>query len=568
MTVYAFLKLLGCLALLMFGMKMMSEALQKLTGGRLRRVLGTMTHNRFAGICTGTVVTTAVQSSTATTVLTVSLVNAGLLTLKQAISVIMGANIGTTVTAWIIALFGFNFQMSAVVFPLFAIGIVSSYFKTPSSRSFGEFIFGFAFLFLGIATLRENAIAMDLPHNEAVMGFFVSCRNFGFMSYILFLLLGGFLTMCVQSSVVIMAITMILCSTGVADIYQGVALVLGENIGTTITSNIVALNANTQARRAALSHLIFNLFGVFWVLLVFRPFISLVCSMVGFDPNADLTQDADAATRISYALSAFHTAFNLCNVLILVWFVNFFEKFVSKIIRGKDEEDEVMRLKFIGGGLLSTAELSLLEAKKEINHYAMRAHRMFGFVPKLLETEDPDDFSKLCARIEKYEDESDSMESEIANYLTRLSEGKLSSESKVQIRAMLREISEIESICDSCFNMSRVINRKYRSKESFTDEQISHIHSMWELCDKALTQMEKVLADTDHSIDPRISLRIEEEINTYRTRLKEKNVMDVNDQKYDYQTGVNYMDIIVSSEKLGDFAINIVEAHTHVKLTS
>ena len=567
MTIFTFLTLLGCLALLMFGMKTMSEALQKLTGGGLRKVLGTMTTNRFTGICTGAIVTTAVQSSTATTVLTVSFVNAGLLTLAQAISVIMGANIGTTVTAWIIALFGFNFQMSLIVFPLFAVGIIASYFKSPGARSFGEFIFGFSFLFLGIATLRENAIAMDLPHNESVMNFFVTCRNFGFLSYVLFLILGGVLTMCVQSSVAIMAITMILCSTGVADIYQGIALVLGENIGTTITSNIVAWNANPSARRAALSHLIFNLFGVCWVLIVFRPFISMVCAMVGYDTTADITQDPNAATRINFALCAFHTAFNLCNVLILVWFIKLFEKVVCKIIRGK-EEDEDMRLKFISGGLLSTAELSLLEARKEINHFAMRAHRMFGFVPQLLELTDPDDFSKLFARIEKYENISDNMEVEIADYLNRVSEGRLSGESKMQLRCMLREISEIESICDSCYNMSRVINRKFKAKESFSEEQVSHIKHMWELCDKALTQMEKVLADTEHTVDPHQSLYIENEINIYRTQLKEMNVNDVNDKKYDYQTGVNYMDIIGDSEKLGDYAINVVEAHAQVKLTT
>ena len=567
MTLFTFLKLLGCLALLMFGMKMMSEALQKLTGGGLRKVLGTMTTNRFTGICSGALVTTAVQSSTATTVLTVSFVNAGLLTLTQAISVIMGANIGTTVTAWIIALFGFSIPMSALVFPLFALGLAMSYMKSTGAKSFGEFIFGFSFLFLGIATLRENAIAMDLPHNDMVMSFFVSTSNLGFLSYLIFMLIGGVLTVCVQSSVAIMAITMILCSTGVADIYQGIALVLGENIGTTITSNIVALKANTSARRAALSHLTFNLFGVCWVLLVFRPFITMVCKIVGYDTTADVSQDPNAAERINYALCAFHTAFNVCNVLILVWFIPLLERFVCKIISG-GEEDEDMRLRFISGGLLSTAELSLLEARKEINHFAMRAHRMFGFVPDLLKLENGDEFSKLFARIEKYEGISDNMEVEIANYLNRVSEGKLSGESKMQIRCMLREISEIESICDSCYNMSRVINRKFKAKEKFTEDQLGHIHHMWNLCDNALTQMEKVLSDTDHQIDPHESLNIENEINNYRTQLKENNVVDVNDKKYDYQTGVNYMDIIGDSEKLGDYAINVVEAHTQVKLTT
>lgn len=567
MTVFTFLKLLGCLALLMFGMKTMSEALQKLTGGGLRKVLSTMTTNRVTGIFSGALVTTAVQSSTATTVLTVSFVNASLLTLSQAISVIMGANIGTTITAWIIALFGFNFQMSVIVFPLFALGIMLSYFKSPSAKSFGDFIFGFSFLFLGIATLRENAIAMDLSHNEAVMNFFTSCRNLGFLSYIIFLILGGVLTMCVQSSVAIMAITMILCSTGVADIYQGIALVLGENIGTTVTSNIVALNASTSARRAALSHLIFNLFGVCWILIVFRPFIKLVCSMVGFDPTADLSVDPNASSRINFALCAFHTAFNTCNVLILVWFIPLFEKVVCSIIKGK-EEDEDMRLRFISGGLLSTSELSLLEARKEINHFAVRAHRMFGFLPQLLQLKNNDEFVKLYTRIEKYEGISDNMEVEIANYLNQVSEGRLSPESKTQIRCMLREISEIESICDSCYNMARAINRKFNLREHFTEEQSTHIAHMWELCDKALTQMEQILEDTDHRVDPRISLNIENEINHYRTQLKEANVTDVNDKKYDYQTGVTYMDIIGDCEKLGDYAINVVEAHTQVKLTT
>ena len=566
MTVFTFLKLLGCLALLMFGMKTMSEALQKLTGGGLRKVLSTMTTNRVTGIFSGALVTTAVQSSTATTVLTVSFVNASLLTLSQAISVIMGANIGTTITAWIIALFGFNFQMSVIVFPLFALGIMLSYFKSPSAKSFGDFIFGFSFLFLGIATLRENAIAMDLSHNEAVMNFFSSCRNLGFLSYLIFLILGGVLTMCVQSSVAIMAITMILCSTGVADIYQGIALVLGENIGTTVTSNIVALNASTSARRAALSHLIFNLFGVCWILIVFRPFIKLVCSLVGFDPTADLSVDPNASTRINFALCAFHTAFNTCNVLILVWFIPLFEKVVCTLIKGK-EEDEDMRLRFISGGLLSTSELSLLEARKEINHFAVRAHRMFGFLPQLLQLKNNDEFVKLYTRIEKYEGISDNMEVEIANYLNQVSEGRLSPESKTQIRCMLREISEIESICDSCYNMARAINRKFNLREHFTEEQSTHIAHMWELCDKALTQMEQILEDTDHKVDPRISLNIENEINHYRTQLKEANVTDVNDKKYDYQTGVTYMDIIGDCEKLGDYAINVVEAHTQVKLT-
>ena len=567
MEFWDILKILGCLALLMFGMKTMSEALQKLTGGNLRKVLGAMTANRFTGICTGAFVTASVQSSTATTVLTVSFVNAGLLTLAQAISVIMGANIGTTATAWIMAVFGFQFDMKTVVFPIFAIGIVLSYFKKNGTRSFGEFLFGFAFLFLALVTLRETANEMHLEQNESVMGFFKSCSSYGWITYILFLVIGGLLTFCVQSSAAIMAITMILCSTGVADIYQGIALVLGENIGTTITSNIVALKASTQARRAAMAHLLFNLFGVFWVLIIFRPFINLVCSIVGFDPQMPIVGEQDAQIRITYALAGFHTAFNLCNTLILVWFVPLLEKLVSGIIKAKSEDEEI-RLNFIGGGLLSTAELSIMEARKEVNHFAERVHRMFGFIPDLLKITKPDEFAKLFSRIEKYETISDNMEIEIAKYLNKVSEGRLSIESKEQIRIMLREIAELESIADSCYNMSRVINRKFQAKEKFTDEQLEHITHMFELCDKAITQMEAILADAHHAIDPKNSLYIEMEINNYRTQLKENNVIDINEQKYDYQTGVNYMDIIGDSEKIGDYAINIVEAHRQVKLTT
>ena len=565
MDFFMFLKLLGCLALLMYGMKVMSEALQKLTGSGLRKVMSTMTANRFTGILTGGFVTTAIQSSTATTVLTVSLVNAGLLTLAQAISVIMGANIGTTITGWIIALFGFSIQMDTIVFPLFALGILLSYFKSGSTKSFGEFIFGFSFLFLGIATLRQNAIDMDLPHNETVMAFFEQCRNLGFLSYVIFLVLGGVLTMCVQSSVAILAITMILCSTGVADIYQGIALVLGENIGTTVTSNIVAMSASPQAKRAALFHLIFNLFGVCWVLIIFRPFISMVCRLVGFDVSAELANDPNAATRINYVLCGFHTAFNLCNTLILVWFVPVLERIVCRIIKGR-EEDEDMRLNFIGGGLLSTAELSIMEAHKEINHFAIRAIRMFRMVPDLMHLTDANDFAKLYARIEKYEGISDRMELEIANFLNKVAEGRLSVDSKMQIRSMLREISEIESICDSCYNISRVINRKFQGKETFTDVQIKHIEHMFTLCDTALVQMEKVLANAGEDVNK--SLNIENEINAYRTSLKENNVNDINERKYSYQSGVNYMDIIGDCEKLGDYAINVVEAHAGVKLTT
>ena len=567
--ILAILKMIGCLALLMFGMKTMSEGLQKLTGGHLRAVLGTMTKHRLGGLLTGTFVTAAVQSSTATTVMTVSFVNAGLLTLLQAIPVIMGANIGTTVTAWIMSIFGFQFNMSTFVWPFFGLGIVLSYVRKNSVKSFGEFVFGFAFMFLGLTTLRENAVAMDLSHNQAVIDFFASTGGWGIFSTLLFLLLGGILTMCVQSSAAIMAITLILCSSGVLPIYQGIALVMGENIGTTVTSNLAALSASTQARRAALAHMLFNVFGVVWVLIIFHPFVNMVCHLVGFDPNfVPQTEEeiAHASIRVTYALSGFHTAFNICNVLILIWFIKPMEKLICKIIREKvDPED--FSIKFISGGLMSTAELSLFEARKEINLFAERTLKMFRFVPELVKLKDEGEFAKLFARIEKYEGISDKLEMEIGEYLNKVSEGRLSPESKTKLQCMLKEISEIESIGDACYNMARVLNRKFKCGEDYTEEQYERIDSMMNFCDQMLTQM-LLVVENNPEANPKAVLELEFEINDYRKLLKELNVNDLNAQRYSYQMGVHYMDLINDCEKLGDYVVNVVEAHANKKFSA
>ena len=562
------LKMIGCLALLMFGMKTMSEGLQKLTGGHLRAVLGTMTKHRAGGLLTGTFVTAAVQSSTATTVMTVSFVNAGLLTLKQAIPVIMGANIGTTATAWIMSVFGFQFNMSSFVWPFFGLAIALSYVRKNSVKSFAEFIFGFSFMFLGLTTLRENAVAMDLSHNKAVIEFFATCGNWGMLSTLLFLLLGGILTMCVQSSAAIMAITLLLCSSGVLPIYQGIALVMGENIGTTVTSNLAALSASTQARRAALAHMLFNVFGVVWVLIIFHPFVNMVCHFVGFDPNfVPQTEEeiAHAGVRVTYALSGFHTAFNLCNVALLIWFIKPMEKLICKIIKEK-EDPEDFSIKFISGGLMSTAELSLFEARKEINLFAERTLKMFRFVPELLRLKDEAAFAKLFARIEKYEGISDKLEMEIGEYLNKVSEGHLSPESKTKLQCMLKEISEIESIGDACYNMARVLNRKFKCGEDYTKEQYSRIDGMMKFCDQMLTQM-LLVVENKPDADPKAVQAFEFEINDYRKMLKELNVNDLNAQRYSYQMGVHYMDLINDCEKLGDYVVNVVEAHVNHRLS-
>nr|WP_315346923.1 Na/Pi cotransporter family protein [Hoylesella enoeca] len=560
MSIWIFLKLIGSLALLMYGMKSMSESLQKMAGSQLRHVLQAMTTNRFTGMITGMFVTAAVQSSTATTVMTVSFVNAGLLTLAQAISVIMGANIGTTLTAWIMSA-GFSFNITDFVYPAFFIAIILIYNKR--RKNIGDFLFGVAFMFLGLGTLRQTGIDMDLAHNQPVLDFFSSFDSDSFITTIVFLLLGSVLTMCVQSSAAIMAITMILCSSGVLPIYQGIALVMGENIGTTVTSNIAAFTANTQARRAAFAHMFFNVFGVIWMLCVFRPFVDMICSLVGYDENlvpGNAAFIANAA-KLSFVLAAFHTAFNITNTMILIWFIPQIEKLVCRVIKPRRSEDEDdFRLRFISSGILQTPELSVLEARKEIQSFAERIQRMFGMVRELLGTTDDGAFIKLFTRIEKYEGISDNMEIEIAKYLDQVSDAHLSDETKANIRAMLREISELESIGDSCYNIARTVSRKINSKEDFTERQYEHIHQMFELTDDALSQMNIMLNDRKENLDVNRSFNIENEINNYRNQLKSENINDVNNHLYTYAIGTMYMDIIAECEKLGDYVVNVVEA--------
>lgn len=565
MSIWIFFKLIGALALLMFGMKSMSDSLQKMAGPQLRHVLGTMTTNRLTGILSGTLITAAVQSSTATTVMTVSFVNAGLLTLAQAISVIMGANIGTTLTAWIMSA-GFSFNITDFVWPAFFIAIILIYSK--KRKIIGDFIFGISFMFLGLGTLRQTGIDMDLAHNQPVLEFFASFDPHSFQTTITFLIIGSILTMCVQSSAAVMAITMILCSTGVLPIYQGIALVMGENIGTTVTSNVAALTANTQARRAAMAHMVFNIFGVLWILCIFHPFIHLVCGWVGFDDAMEKTDPhfVANATKLSFVLAAFHTTFNLANTFILVWFIPQIEKLVCKIIRPKKNADEDdFRLRFIQSGIMKTPEISVLEAQKEIHCFAERIQRMFGMVKTLLGETNEDKFVKLYSRIEKYEGISDNMEIEIAKYLDQVSDSHLSDETKAKIRAMLREISEIESIGDSCFNIARTLNRRFKGKEDFISSQYEHMHQMMELTDNALTQMNITLVGHKGDNDANLSFNIENEINNYRNQLKSQNINDVNNHLYTYAIGTMYMDIIQECEKLGDYVVNVVEARMGVR---
>ena len=559
MSIWIFFKIIGSLALLIYGMKVMSEALQKMAGSQLRHILATMTKNRFTGMLTGMFVTCSVQSSSATTVMTVSFVNAGLLTLAQAISVIMGANIGTTLTAWIMSL-GYNVDLTSVVFPAFFLGIILIYSK--SKRYIGDFLFGIAFLFFSLVLLSGAGKELDLEHNPDVINFFSSFDVKSHFTILIFLAIGTIITCVVQSSAAVMAITILLCSTGVLPIYLGIALVMGENIGTTATANLAALGANAQARRAALAHLVFNVIGVIWILCLFYPFVDMVCSFVGYDPDDHSLTTQQLAKRLPIILAAFHTAFNVTNTFVLIWFIPQIERLVCHIIKPKTQEDEEeFRLQYIGGNtIMKTPELSVLEAQKEIQHFAQRVHRMFGFVRELLATTDDSSFAKQYKRIEKYEAITDNMEIEIAKYLDGVSDAHLSDDTKAKIRAMLREISELESIGDSCYNIARTINRKMQGKEDFTEPQYEHLHQMFELTDDSLSQMNVLLLGRKDNFDVNRSYNIENEINSYRNQLKSQNINDVNNHEYPYAIGTMYMAIVSECEKLGDYVINVVEA--------
>ena len=548
------LQLLGSLGLLIYGMRMMSEALQKMAGPQLRHILGKMTTNRITGMLTGMLVTCAVQSSSATTVMTVSFVSAGLLTLAQAISVIMGANIGTTLTAWIMSL-GYNVDLTSVVYPSFMLGIVLIYMKR--QRYVGDFLFGTAFMFLSLVMLSATGKAMDLEHNEAVVSFFASFDTSSHLTILAFLAIGTLITCIVQSSAAVMAITILLCSTGVLPIYLGIALVMGENIGTTATANLVALGANTQARRAALAHLLFNVFGVIWVLIVFYPFVNMVCKLVGYDPAM-----GGQTEKLPVVLAMFHTCFNVINTSILIWLVPQMERIVCWILPVKPEakEEEGFRLQYIQSNLVQTPEIAVLQAQKETAAFGHRVGDMFGMVRKLFYETDSKDFQELFKQIEQEEDNTDKMEVEIARYLEQVSDGHLSDETKQKIRQMMREISELESIGDACYKLSRTLERKHESGKVFTDHQTKRLQDLMVLCDNALNQMNTVMRGhrTDHDI--RESFRIENDINQLRQRLKSENVTAVNNHEYDYAVGTLYVDLINELEKLGDYVVNVVEA--------
>ena len=549
------MKLLGALGLLIYGMRMMSEALQKMAGPQLRHILARMTTNRLTGMLTGTLVTCAVQSSSATTVMTVSFVSAGLLTLGQAISVIMGANIGTTLTAWIMSL-GYNVDLTSFVFPAFFVGMLLIYKK--KQRFLGDFLFGIAFMFLSLVMLSTAGKELDLEHNEEVVSFFASFDTGSYWTILIFLAIGTVITCIVQSSAAVMAITILLCSTGVLPIYLGIALVMGENIGTTATANLAALGAGIPARRAALAHLLFNVIGVTWVLCIFYPFVNVVCNLVGYNPAL-----GGQVSLLPVVLAMFHTCFNVTNTLLLIGFIPQIERIVCWLLpERKQPQMEQFRLRYIQANIVQTPEISVLQAEKETALLGQRVQQMFTLVRQLVDETDDKHFGDLYKQITNQEEITDQAEYEIARFLEDVSSDHLSDITKKKVRQIMREIGELESIGDACYNMARTLNRRneFDSSPTLTRDLRTKLDAMMQRTDDALTQMNTVMTGHIREHDINDSYRIEEDINQMRNRLKAESIAAVNDQQYDYVVGTMFSDLVGECEKLGDYVINVVQA--------
>jgi phosphate:Na+ symporter len=558
------LTLVGALGLFLYGMKLMSEALQKVAGSKMRQILAAMTNNRFKGVLTGFLVTTTIQSSSATTVMIVSFVNAGLISLVASVGVIMGANIGTTVTAWLIAILGFKVSLSFLSLPLIGISFPLFYSKNSTRKSWGEFIIGFAILFIGLQFLKENVPGID---NTETLSFLASFTNMGFGSTLIFVMVGTILTVIIQSSSATMALTLVMCYNGLITFEMAAAMVLGENIGTTITANIAAYVANVSAKRAARAHFIFNIFGVVWMLLLFHPFLRGIdwflqerhgASLL----NTELSQNDFNSIKSLYpvGLAVFHTTFNIINTLALIGFTPFIAKVATKMVPDKGEDDEEFRLKYISSSLVSTSEIALVQARKEIADFAIRLERMFGFIKKLENQEKGKHYHKLLSKVEKYEQITDNMEVEIANYLTKVSEGEISQDSSKKIRTMLKMIDDMESVGDSIYQLSLVYDNYRQSKSKFTDHQKAALNDMYQLVLKAFKEMHHNLSIEFNEVDIEKANHIEHQINKKRNALRKQHVEDLKEKKYKHKTGTYYSDMFSITEKIGDYIINVSEA--------
>ncbi len=553
------LSLIGSLGLFLFGMKLLSESVQKVAGDKMRSILSAMTSNRFKGILTGLLITAVVQSSSATTVMIVSFVNAGLLSLIQSVGVIMGANIGTTFTAWLIAFLGFKFQITTIALPIVGLGFPLLFSKKQIRKSWGELIVGFALLFLGLDFLKGSV--PNISEYPELLGFLSEYTNLGLLSTLLFVAIGTILTIVIQSSSATMALTLVMCNNGWISFELAAAMVLGENIGTTITANIAAAIGNVAAKRAARIHLMFNLIGVAWMLILFKPFIRLTGEML-VDFGATLPFQSPEGAPI--ALSIFHSAFNVLNTLLLVWFAPIIVKVAEKIVKPHEEEDVEYRLQHISIGLLSTSELSLLQAQKEIIIYAKRTSRMYGFVRDLFKETNEATFFTTFDRIEKYENISDRVEVEIATYLSKISGSDLSEESTKRLQSMFRIISEIESISDSNYNIARILRRKKNANIWFNQEVRDNINHILTLVDEAFVIMIENLQLGYTSINLGPAYELEERINQFRNRLRDEHINNVEANRYKYQAGVIYNDLFSEAEKMGDYIINVSESLSEI----
>ncbi len=601
-SILDFLSLLGAVGLFLYGMKVMSEGLQKAAGDRLRNILGAMTRNRFSGLMTGFGITALIQSSSASTVMVVSFVNAGLMTLAQSMAVIMGANVGTTFTAWVIALFGFKVDVSIFVLPLIGCAIPLLFSKKGKTKSIGEFIIGFSFLFMGLSMISKYV--PDLQSNPEIFAYLRRYASLGYWSVIIFLLVGLVLTIIIQSSAATFAIVLIMCTKGWITFDLACAVVLGSNIGTTITPMLAAMSGNVAAKRTAMGHLLFNVLGTIWCLCVFVPFASFNAwlteeigqgnpeALYGFVSNLEVTnpdlynhlfdnslpeghdvikQIGVMQTSVSFGLSIFHTTFNIVNVLIMIWFCNLYVKIVEKLVPAKHKEEEEFSLKFISSGILSASELNIAQAEKEIGVYAERVSRMIKMGQDLVHTkEKSEEFTQLLSRIEKYEDISDRMEIEIANYLNRVAQGRLSDEGKLRVAAMLGIISEIESIADCCYGIGKILTRKIESNVQFNEEIYTNIDVLFKYVEQAADMMVQMLVDVENVQERAIidSYNKEREINNLRNQYRAANVPNINEHHYEYQAGIYYMDMVGNLEKTGDYIINVVDAikdQFHVK---
>lgn len=596
-SILDFLGLLGAVGLFLYGMKVMSEGLQKAAGDRLRNILSAMTRNRFTGTVTGFFITALIQSSSASTVMVVSFVNAGLMTLAQSMAVIMGANVGTTFTAWIIALFGFKVDISAFALPLIGLAVPLLFSKKSKTKSIGEFTIGFAFLFMGLDMISKYV--PDLQSNPEMFAFLQRYASMGFGSVLIFCLVGVVVTMIIQSSSAMFAITLIMCSKGWITFDQACALVLGSNIGTTVTPLLASMSGNVAAKRTAMGHLLFNLLGTVWTLAVFFPFVDLnswiteeigqgdpaglynyVSNLQATDPGmynqvmaAGLPTDdgvvlhhrsviAQMQVSVSFGLSIFHTVFNLINLSIMIWLTNVYVRIVELLVPAKHTGDDEFQLKFISAGILSASELNISQAEKEMYVFAERVGRMLPMARDLVHTKaGSDDFNRSYSRLEKYEEISDRMELEIANYLNRCAEGRLSNESKRRLTAMLSIDSEIESIADAMLGVGKILLRKQESGVHFNDEIYSNIDLMFGYVEKSVGGMLKVLSNLENVDEHDIiaCYNREREINNLRNQLRTANVANINGRHYEYQSGIYYMDIISTLEKAGDFIINVVD---------